>query len=183
MPERHSSRSFAIVAVAAALALTGCSQFSEQTTTNVTYAPSDGVQADLGTFGVRNLMVLTDGVGGPATLMGTVFNNGQADVDASIDGPSGLAGTITVPAGERIALDATMISTSSADEAIAPGRLVDVAISAGADSVSLRVPVLDGVLSEYAGVVPTAEVAPPSTPAPAAEPTTGTESPAPTTTP
>ncbi len=178
MSVRYSSRSFAIVAVAAALALTGCSQFSEQTTTNVTYAPSDGVQADIGTFGVRNLMVLTDGVGGPAALMGTVFNNGQADVDATIEGPSGLTGTVTVPAGERIALDATMISTTSADEAIAPGRLVDVAISAGADSVSLRVPVLDGVHSEYASVVPTAEVAQPSAvpgePAPVATSPTAT---------
>ena len=75
----HPSRPVRLAAAAAiaGLALGGCSMFSPQTTTNVTYAPSDGVQGEVGPVAVRNLMVLTAEQGAEAELVGALFNSSQ----------------------------------------------------------------------------------------------------------
>ncbi len=117
-----------LAAVAAGLALgvvgAGCAT-SNSALSQANYVPSDGVQADSGLVGVRNLLIVSDGSGG--TVTGAFYNNGTAAdsvVSISAGGRDatiapGSAGTVTsAPA----AVGATAAPASAAPAAAAgPG--------------------------------------------------------------
>lgn len=150
----HPSRPVRLAALAAVagLALGGCSAFSPQTTTNVTYAPSDGVQGEVGGVGVRNLFVLTAEQGAEAELVGSLFNSSDEDVSLVIDVENGAgSATIDVPAGGSVDLGPQAdeeVAMESLD--IVVGRTAEVTFVGGGGNLNLSAPVLDGTLPEYA---------------------------------
>lgn len=142
----------AALAAVAGLVLGGCSAFSPQTTSNVTYAPSDGVQGEVGDIAVRNLFVLTAEQGAAAELVGSLFNSSGEDVSLVIDVENGAGSeTVEVPAGQSVTLgpqaDAE-VAMESLD--ILPGRTAEVTFVGSGGNLNLSAPVLDGTLPEYA---------------------------------
>lgn len=67
-----------VAAVTAGLLLGGCS-FTSRDLTLEPYAPSDGLQADLGDVLVRNVLVVSEGDGEPGVLSATLANRGDED--------------------------------------------------------------------------------------------------------
>lgn len=138
------------IALAAAAGLSACSPI----TTKVQYAASDGVRVALSdTVTVQNLLIVSAAEGEPGALQGGVVNNGAQDETVTIG-----AVTVQVAAGQTVLMGGTageevVLPTVAA----APGAnlTLPVAVVGGA-SEDVFVPVLDGTLSEYADLVPTA---------------------------
>ncbi len=134
----------------AALAVTGCSAVNPITTSQK-YAASDGLQADLGSVTALNLLLVSEGDGEQAVLIGALYNH-TADVvtvQISIDGSQ--IQSVDVPA-----FTTATLGTGESDEVVAgvasaaPGFIADVSMrTVDAGLVQTPVPVVDGTLPEY----------------------------------
>ena len=162
----HPSRPVraAAVAAVAGLALGGCSMFSPQTTTNVTYAPSDGVQGTAGDLAVRNVFVLTEEQGSSAELVGAVFNASDEQMQVQVtvreqgEGEGGeapgqplLDQVVDVDGNDSVTMgpdEDEQVTIEQLD--VIPGRVVSVTFLRGEGPITLEAPVLDGSLPEYA---------------------------------
>jgi len=154
----------AAAAAVAALALGGCSMFSPQTTTNVTYAPSDGVQGELGELAVRNVFVLTEEKGASAELVGALFNESGERVQVQVavheqvegDGDQALGEPLLVESIDVDGNDSVSLGPEADEQVtidsldVVPGRTVSVTFVGGDGNLVLDAPVLDGSLPEYA---------------------------------
>lgn len=177
-PRLRTPRLLAIAgATAAALALAGCSA-TNPITTQDEYAASDGVRVTVGEIRGDNLMVLSDGDGGPGVLHGGLVNDGSEDETVTFTFEGSEPTTVDVPAGATVLLDGTD-GDDRADVRLAavdtiPGGLVSLTLGTDTWGAStFDVPVLDGTLPEYAGLVPTAT--PTATPTPTATETASAE--------
>ncbi len=130
--------------MAAGLLLGGCS-FTSRDVTLEPYAPSDGLQAELGDVLVRNVLVVSEGDGAPGVLSGAVVNRGDQEATVLVE-VSGLLTEVDVAAGGTVFLgpydepDGELVVLDAVD-AIA-GGIVAVSFVAPADSATLEVPVL-----------------------------------------
>lgn len=175
-PRPRTPRLLALAgATAAALALAGCSA-TNPITTQDEYAASDGVRVTVGEIRGDNLMVLSDGDGAPGVLHGGIANDGSEDERVTLTFEGAEPTTVDVPAGGVVLLDGTdadgRVDVRLAAVDTIPGGLVSLTF--GTDtwgSSTLSVPVLDGTLPEYAGLVPT----PTPTPTPTATETAAAE--------
>ena len=148
------SRRAVVPAVALALALTGCSA-TNTITTQADYAASDGVRAELGDLRLGNLLVLTSAEGEVGTLIGSVTNDGSQD--AAVDITVGESTTaLAVDARSTVVLgsqDGEQVEIESVPAP--PGAFVAVTVTSDVGgTMTVRVPVLDGTLPEYADLVP-----------------------------
>lgn len=159
VPHPFRSLRVAAVAVVAALALGGCSMFSPQTTTNVTYAPSDGVQGAVGDLAVRNVFVLTEEQGASAELVGAIFNSSDQQVQVQVTvrqqgeaaGETLVDDRVTVDGNDSVSLGPDADEQVTIEELdVVPGRVVQVSFVGDAGEITLDAPVLDGSLPEYA---------------------------------
>ncbi len=164
-----------LVAGAAALTLlasTGCGAINEQATTK-SYSASDGIVANVGPIGLRNVMVVAESADSSGRLLGTVVNSSNSPVQLSLTG-SGSTATVTVPADGQIRFEDEANKTTVDRPGAAPGALANVTVRVNNESADVRVPVLDGTLPEYSSYVPspaaTKSAAPKESPAPSAEP-------------
>jgi len=152
-PAVHRAAALAL-AGAAALALAGCSATNPVTTTKA-YAASDGVNQSLGALTFGNLLVLTAAKDDPGTVLGSVTNAASRDASVTI-GIAGDETAITVPAGGTVLLGPEATAVPLGSVPAPPGALAELVLASTTDgSVSVRVPVLDGTLSQYATLVPT----------------------------
>ena len=133
------------------LVLSGCS-LSREVESLRPYAPSDGVQSEVGDLKSRNLMFIRNEAG-RAILIGTFVNASQNELMAAIETEDAAGGTLRFdfsiePGGvydlgyngnPGIVLDVDEIA----------GAMRNVFISAGGDPMGKLVPVLDGTLEEY----------------------------------
>jgi hypothetical protein len=165
-----------LVAGAAALTLlasTGCGAINEQATTK-SYSASDGIVANVGPIGLRNLLVVAENAESTGRLLGTVVNTSDSPVQLSLTG-SGSTATVTVPADGQIRFEDEANETTVDRPGAAPGALANVTVRVNNESADVRVPVLDGTLPEYSSYVPTPapteSATPTETPAPSEEPT------------
>lgn len=145
------------VAVAAAIALgaTGCSLVAPIATATP-YAPSDGVNVDVGAVDVRNIMLVADESGEnfnvvfgavnrsgePQDLTITFMGSGSQQASADFEVPTGntLFGD---PEGEQTPVLVTI-------DGLEVGSTIEAYFQvAGAAEVPYKVPVLDGTLEEY----------------------------------
>jgi len=146
-------------AVAAGLLLGGCS-FTSRDVTLEPYAPSDGLQADLGDVLVRNVLVVSEGNGAPGVLSGAVVNRGDQDATVLVE-VSGLLTELDVAAGATVFMgpfdepDGELVVLDAVD-AIAGGIVAVSFADPAADSATLEVPVLlpEGA---YAEITPPAD--------------------------
>lgn len=150
------------MAVASAVLLAGCS-FTSDDVTLQPYAPSDGLQVDLGDVLVRNVLVVSEGAGEPGVLSGTLVNRGDTDVTVVVE-VGGTTAEIDVPTSQSVVLsplgdeDGETVVMDSVEPP--SGGVLDVSFSdPEGDSAVLTVPV---VLPEG----PYAELTPPAGPQP-----------------
>ncbi|MEJ5913981.1 hypothetical protein [Pseudokineococcus sp. 1T1Z-3] len=186
-------RAAAAVATAGALLLgSGCavSPAVNQFSTELEYAPSDGVQGFFplsettadgpGTrLDVRNLLLIGPQSDGPARLYGVFVNDSLEEVTVSVEGPGGLRADVTVPPRSSVPLGeeqtedlgsqalpdgAEIVGTLLADPVGSiPGELVPVRMAVEDSLLEIGVPLLNGSLPEYQTLVPESAA---TTPAP-----------------
>ncbi len=136
-----------------ALTLAGCS-YVNPITTKQDYAPSDGFQAELGDVTGLNLIVVTEGDGEPAVLIGTLVNEGGDDATVALTFDAGATFTdVEVAAGTSVPLgpDGELVEGTAL---AAPGLLTTLQLATeGGGAVQVDVPVVDGTLEEYATIL------------------------------
>lgn len=175
-----------VLALTVAFGTAGCGLIAPQATTKH-YDASDGVSGSVGTVDVRNAIIVTDASGGTVgSLVVTLVNTGTTaqKVTVTAGDKSTDPATVTVDAGQTKQIGNDPESTSGnvffTPFSSIPGSLYPVYFQYGDQTgVQLQVPVLDGGLSEYKGLVPPTAL---PTPTPTATPTsipTPTETPAP----
>ena len=146
-------------AAAALLTATGCGYVSPQATADE-YAPSDGIQTDLGDVKVRNLMILAEDADSEGRLIGTVLNDGDQDATLTLNA-DGSTAEIEVPANDQVVLEDEDPVTLDQAGAM-PGLMVETEFEADGQTVTQSVPVLDHTYPRYATLMPGGA---PSTPA------------------
>lgn len=143
-------RTALLSAAATALLLSGCS-FTSPYTTQMDYAPSDGVLVKVSDeVRVENLLVLTPDEDATDLLIGFVVNDSRTDpVDVTLaDGEGGELWSGTLEPESTVNLNDEPVEL---DKGATPGSTVPVTVSAeGVDTVAAQAPVLDGTLPEYA---------------------------------
>ncbi|MBO1902277.1 DNA modification methylase [Leucobacter weissii] len=148
------------IALAAGIAFgaTGCGLIAPQATT-YSYAPSDGVEANVGDIAVRNLLLVASESGESFNVVFTAVNAtsapvqlrisfvgaDEAAVEASADFPVD-PGTVRFgdPEGDALLTSLVAIPGISAGDTVTAYLQI-----AGTPDVELQVPVLDGTLAEY----------------------------------
>lgn len=176
----------ATVAAIAVASVTACSAINP-ITTQFQYSASDGLPVDLGEVQGHNLLLVAEGEGEPAILLGSFTNAGIEDITVTIAFATGEERELLVPAGGLVLLipddeDTRVTGTATAAPGLA-APMVFTAESAGA--VPLQVPVMDGTLPEYRqliDLIPSPEPSPEPSPSvsPSPDPSASPEpSPAP----
>ena len=159
------------VALAAALGVglltaTGCGYINPQQT-SIQYSSSDGIRADVGPVQLRNVLIASSGsasgqsgstttpnADAPGRLIGSLYNTSSQDVTLSLSTPNSTSVTVTVPKNGNVRLEDSAPVTFSHVGGI-PGSMVDVKITAGSTTQTVKIPVLDGTLEEYRQYLPT----------------------------
>ncbi|WP_336660573.1 DNA modification methylase [Leucobacter sp. USHLN153] len=145
------------IALAAALTLgaTGCSLVAPQATLTP-YAPSDGVDVNVGSIDVRNIMLIADETGESFNVVfGAVNRSGEEqDLSIAFSGTESQQATadFTIPTGNTLFGDPegeeTPVLVDLAD--LEPGDTIGAYFQLpGAAEVPYDIPVLDGTLAEY----------------------------------
>jgi hypothetical protein len=141
-----------VLALAAAATLSACGVATPQTALG--YAASDGVDLQLGALEGANLLVLTAAKGDPGTLIGALANNGDVPLTVQI-GTADSPTSVTVAAHGIALLGPDHTAVPLPAVAAPPGALLEISVQSDVTgSTSLQVPVLDGTLPAYAGLVP-----------------------------
>lgn len=150
----------------------GCGYITPQQTT-ARYQASDGIVTDLGPLQLRNILIVSAGEDQPGRLIGAVYNSSSQDVTLRVNGAEGSQAEVPVKANSYTLLnessDEVILSTTGG----IPGSLVDVEITEDGTNVSntVKVPVLDTTLPEYAEYLPAGSTPAPTSasPSPSAE--------------
>ena len=157
----------AVVAVAAA-ALAGCSVINPITTQNH-YAPADGVQVAIGSDARGlDLLVVTTAKDAPAVLTGSIYNDGTEELDVTISIDGVIAAHVKVPSDGTVKMgtregEVLVQGTSPA----APGGIAPVWIGvAETGALQFDIPIVDGTLPQYQGIVDSIPPLPIVTPSP-----------------
>jgi hypothetical protein len=161
---RSTSVLTAGLAVAGALALSGCQLTSPQQTM-MPYQPADGVDVTLGSVTVNDLVVISSAKGQQGVLSGQVANTGGQPATVTISAPGAPAVTkrvgpysMTRLSGEPGTTPATLPSVS-----VEPGSLMNLTIgTSSAGSNVVGVPVLEPSLY-YSTVTPAGPSGSPTT--------------------
>ena len=148
---RRKRLSASALVLAAAL-LSGCTFTNPQMTTQP-YLPSDGQVASLDPeVDVAALKVITEGAGEPGALVARLVNASERPREVRVSA-EGLDEAFTVPARSTLAIGGVFAgSTPVVLPAVpsAPGLLMPMTLHVdGAETIELRVPVLDGALEAY----------------------------------
>lgn len=149
---RAAAAAVAVVAVAAPVS--GCSFWAPKTTI-VSYAPGEGLNAELPDVWVRNLLVVGQAEDGAGVLSGAFFNQTDAAVEVTLStAEGGLDTTISIPAEGRVLLTAPGREAEGAQVA-----LVDpVGAAAGQTlAVSIVTPAYGEIVLEPPVTLPTSE--------------------------
>lgn len=143
------------------LGATGCSAVNDQATT-MEYSPSDGIVQDIGDLELRNILVVSDGDGEPGRLLGTVANASSDPINLELSiGGSQL--TWNIPAGGKVVYDDAAQSEVLVQTVnVLPGTGIRAEATAGSETATLNIPVVDGQVPYYQDFLPTPEATPTS---------------------
>ncbi len=153
----------ALLAGAVLSILAGCGLVTP-VATQYPYAPSDGVQGEIGELKIINALAITE-VGNPnANLIFTASFRGEDLTTLNVQYQLGARTTLTFDLGANSITNVGFgeggaLTLAGVD--VAPGELIPVYFQYGdEEGVQLNVPVLDGSLEHYADLIPPAEIAP-----------------------
>ncbi|GAA1761833.1 hypothetical protein [Kocuria aegyptia] len=165
---RHKLRRAGLSAAAAAalLTTTGCSYINPSATTMV-YSAADGIVEQVGDVKLANVLIVATGADEEGRVLGTLSNRGDQEVTLSMD-VDGATAEVQIPAGGSVDLETSepvILDRAGAD----PGLMVETEFTAGGESITERLPVLDHTFPRYAefipGGAPTTPANPSNTPA------------------
>ena len=163
------SRLAASIALSALVVVgaTGCSMISPQATT-IDYSASDGANVpQRGPIEVRNAFLVVDAAGTTGNLVAGLVNNTADAATIHISIGDGVSQSVRIPAHKAVSLggdDAEPLRFEGIDTKA--GATIEVYFQSGdAEGIKYAIPVLDGTLSYYSQLVPTAQPSPASTPA------------------
>ena len=159
-----------LIAGALAFGLSACTLGAEIATLRP-YAPSDGVQTNVGDIKVRNAFAYSED-GGDASLIMTVINAGDEPADVNFQFENGLGekvtATVSIDARSSVSIGnegEEQLVLANLNEKL--GSLVPVYVQHGTESGSqMLVPLLSTDSAEYEGLLPT----PAPTPTPSSSP-------------
>lgn len=147
-----------VAALGLALGASGCA-YTNPVQTHEFYQSSDGTNANLEqsgsvTAGVRNAVVVVD-ADGAATFSGSVANYTAEEItvelEGLVEGAVVFSTQVAVPAGDVVELgsgpDQQAVSIGELD--VAPGELMDLAVSWDGESTEITMPVTDNTLGYF----------------------------------
>lgn len=163
----------AFVLGAGLLSLTGCGYTNPQQTT-LQYTASDGIHADVGPVQLRNILIVASDENQPGRVIGAIYNSASEDITVSLNGAGGARAEVDVKMNSSTLLNESTDPVTLSTAGGIPGSLVDITFTEDGTNTNqtIKVPVLNGTLPEYAPYLPGGR------PTPSA-PSTSTESPAP----
>lgn len=168
---------FAMTAALSAglLTLTGCGYINDQQTTEQ-YVASDGTHAKVGPVQLRNMLIVASDEDQPGRVLGAIYNSSSRDVTVTLRGAEGAKAEIPVERNSYTLLNDSTSPVVLSAAGAKPGSLVDIKVTEGSTNLSqtVKVPVVDATLAEYAPYLPGGS----PTPTPSVT-STSTESPAP----
>ncbi|MDR6867575.1 hypothetical protein J2Y69_002179 [Microbacterium resistens] len=180
------SRLAASLAITAAVIVgtSGCAMIAPQATT-IQYSASDGVNVSgSGPVVVRNAFIVANEEGTAGNLVAGLVNESDKGVTLTVQAEGVPSQTLDLGAGKTMSLGGDEHKPLRLDGTdFTPGATVGVYFQSDDEKgVLAQVPVLDGTLPYYAGLVPSKSA--PPTPTPTATPSSTTApTPAPTETP
>jgi hypothetical protein len=148
------------LALAVAFGTAGCGFVAPQATTKH-YDASDGVGGSVGAIDIRNALIITDAKGGTVgNLVATLVNTDSKSHRVAISADGSSKAYVTVQPGQVKKLGEDPENGSASNVLIPeftgkPGALFPVYFQyADNTGANLKVPVLDGALTEYKNMVP-----------------------------
>ena len=159
-PPRSVART-ALLLTVGALSLTACG-FNSPVQTQKPYQPADGVEVNLGSVAIRNLLVVATTADAPGQLAGLVVNSSSTPQTITITTPDGTSAKTQVGAGLTSQLSTGPGAVVLAKAGAPAGNLVTLKIStptSGTSDVSVPVLLPQGY---YATVTPSATPASPT---------------------
>ncbi len=135
------------------MVLSGCS-LTADVTTGKAYNASDGISGTVSNVTAQNLLLITTGEGEPAVLVGALYNGSDVEVTVQVSVALDQA-SFTIPAMSTVTLGlAEGNQEFIIDAPVAPGLNSEVTIAVADEASSTKpLPVLDGTLPEYQGVL------------------------------
>ena len=155
-PKNRAQRAAAAGVIAlAVLGVSSCSAVNEQATVRE-YSPSDGIVENVGEVELRNLLVVSNGDGEAGRVLGTVVNASPDNVDFSL-AMGGTTLTWNIESGDKVIFEdiTTEAEVTVPNVDVLPGTGLRADASNGAETVELKVPVVDGTLEDYREYLPT----------------------------
>lgn len=137
------------------LGLAGCGYINPQQTTQQ-YTASDGVHADLGPVQLRNMLIVASDEKRPGRVIGAIYNSSPNDITVTLSGAEGAQAAIPVEKNSYTLLNNSTEPVVLRTAGGKPGSLVDIKVTAGGTNPSqtIKIPVLDATLPEYAAYLP-----------------------------
>jgi hypothetical protein len=154
-------RALAVGAGLAVVSVTAGCQVNNPLTTNIRYAPADGVQADVGNLAIRDLVLVGDG-SGPLVISGNATNLGAEAMTVQLAAQPGATPEPTAPPqggselqlGPREQVDLATKGLQLTGVSSKAGTLVPVSVtSSTGGTMIVSVPVVPAV-NYYATVTP-----------------------------
>lgn len=153
---RRPGRSLAATAglLAAALLVTGCSLTSRNLTLEA-YAPSDGLDVDLGDLLVRNVLVVSAGNGAEGMVSATMVNRSPSELRVLLEAAES-SQVLTLEPGESVQLGSGEEQVAFVVDSVEvpAGGLLEVTVTSdAAGAETLQAPVYSPV-AEFATITP-----------------------------
>lgn len=134
-------------AASSALLLSGC-LVNSPTTTQIRYAPADGVEIDGATMDVRDLLVVSHGNGSPGVVLGSVVNQTSEPITITVSaGGTALSPEVEIAPNSHARLDGTTAGETEGERVTIPslespaGQSVEISIASGQETLSANAPV------------------------------------------
>lgn len=153
--QKNRGRRIVVAAVALAalsLGVTSCGAINQQATT-VHYAASDGIVANVGDLGLRNVLFVEADKTSEARLLGTLVNDTNEPLTMSMK-VNGTTLEFSVPAKSVKEFEKDSNKTLIPSTGVIAGAQVPTTVTVADTSTEVKVPVVDGTLPEYRPFVP-----------------------------
>lgn len=140
-----------VIAASVAFATAGCTMLSP-VATQLEYQPGNGLDVNFTTVAARNLVYLV-GSNDQGALIGSLVNRGFDATTAKLSSAGGTSVDVSIAGKGKtdfgyngsVALPLGIVAKA--------GSLTEITIMVNGESKTVKVPVLDGTFSEYAGLV------------------------------
>ena len=147
------TRKIAAVAVAVSLAFAtaGCTMISP-VATQLEYQPGNGLDVNVGNVAARNLVYLVAS-NDQGALIGSLVNKNSDAATVTLTSAGGTSTQVSVAGFGKSDFGYNGFAALPLGIVAKPGSLTAITVSVNGEQTTVKVPVLDGTFSEYAGLI------------------------------